>query len=369
VPPVAGGYSKGVVRDVRGTVVVVTGASYGVGRETARAFGRTGASVGLLARSAAGLEAACKELHGLGVRTLAVPTDVAEADQVRRAASRVEEELGPIDVWVNDAMATVFSPFGSITPEEFRRVTEVTYLGAVHGTMAALASMRPRDTGVIVQVGSALAYRAIPLQSAYCGAKHAVRGFTESVRCELLHEGSNVRLTMVQLPALNTPQFDWSRSHMPRRAQAVPPIYQPEVAAEAIVWASRHPRREVDVGGTTVATIVAQKLAPALLDRYLAKTGYDAQQTGAPEDPERPDNLFSPIPVDPGAHGRFDALSHSSSVQWWVSKHRAAFASVAGAALAVAARRTLGSGRNPSKGTRLSERAGGRGSTARSAGR
>ena len=213
--------------------------------------------------------------------------------------------MGPITVWVNDAMATVFSPLESITPEEFRRVTEVTYLGAVYGTMAALRLMKARDRGVIVQVGSALSYRAIPLQSAYCGAKHALRGFTDSLRCELLYERSNVRLTMVQLPALNTPQFAWSRSHMPRRAQPVPPIYQPELAADAVVWASRHPGREVNVGGTTTATILAQKLWPGLLDRYLGKTGFDAQQTDEPDDPNRADNLFSPVPFDMGTRGGF----------------------------------------------------------------
>jgi short-subunit dehydrogenase len=235
---------------------------------------------------------------------------------------------------VNDAMVTVFAPITSVTPDEFRRVTEVTYLGAVYGTMEALRLMKPRDRGVIVQVGSALSYRAIPLQSAYCGAKHALRGFTDSLRCELLHERSNIHLTMVQLPALNTPQFDWSRSHMPRRAQPVPPIYQPELAADAIVWASRHPRREVNVGGTTTATILAQKVWPGLLDRYLGKTGFDAQQTNEPEDPERADNLSASVPFDLGAHGRFDDRSHARSVQWRLTKHRAALGTVAAAAIA-----------------------------------
>jgi NAD(P)-dependent dehydrogenase (short-subunit alcohol dehydrogenase family) len=323
----------------RSSVVVVTGASSGVGRATARAFARAGASVGLIARGAEGLDGVKKEVDEHGVSSLAVPTDVADPDQVGQAASRIEAELGPIAVWVNDAMATVFSPLESITPEEFRRVTEVTYLGAVYGTMAALRLMKVRDRGVIVQVGSALSYRAIPLQSAYCGAKHAVRGFTDSLRCELVHERSNVRLTMVQLPALNTPQFGWSRSHMPRRAQPVPPIYQPELAADAVVWASRHPRREVNVGGPTTATILAQKLWPWVLDRYLGKTGYDAQQTDQPDDPNRADNLFSPVPLDPGAHGNFDDRSHGRSIQWWITKHRTALGAVGAATVGLAARR------------------------------
>ena len=320
-------------------VVVVTGASSGVGRATARAFGRTGAAVGLIARGREGLDGAQKELDEAGVSSLAVATDIADPDQVRQAAVRIEEELGSIDVWVNDAMTTVFSPVTSITPEEFRRVTEVTYLGAVYGTMEALRLMKPRDRGVIVQVGSALSYRAIPLQSAYCGAKHALRGFTDSIRCELLHDRSSVRVTMVQLPALNTPQFAWSRSHMPRRAQPVPPIYQPELAADAIVWASRHPRREVNVAGTTTATILGQKLWPGMLDRYLGWTGYDAQQTDQPEDPGREDNLFAPVPFDLGAHGIFDDRSNTRSVQWWVARHRAAITAIAAATLAVFARR------------------------------
>jgi hypothetical protein len=221
-------------------------------------------------------------------------------------------------------MATVFSPFDDVTSDEFRRATEVTYLGTVNGTRAALRRMRTRDAGVIVQVGSALAYRSIPLQSAYCGAKHAVRGFTDSLRCELRHERSHVRLTMVQLPALNTPQFAWARSHMPRRSQPVPPIYQPEVAADAVVWASRHRRREVVVGAPTAATILAQKLAPGLLDRYLGWRGFAAQLTAWPEDPGRADNLFEPVPFDMGARGDFDDRSHGRSLQWWASRHRAA---------------------------------------------
>jgi NAD(P)-dependent dehydrogenase (short-subunit alcohol dehydrogenase family) len=232
-------------------VVVVTGASAGVGRATAIAFARKGAAVGLLARGADGLDGARRDVEAAGGEALVVPTDVSDPEQVERAATAVEEALGPLDVWVNNAMATVFSPFTKITPEEYKRATEATYLGYVWGTMAALRRMLPRDRGVIVQVGSALAYRAIPLQAPYCGAKHAIQGFTESVRCELLHDRSSVRLTMVQLPALNTPQFDWGRSRMPRKPQPVPPIYQPKVAADAIVWAAGARRREVYVGGST----------------------------------------------------------------------------------------------------------------------
>jgi NAD(P)-dependent dehydrogenase (short-subunit alcohol dehydrogenase family) len=336
VPSITDGYMREVAIE-QDLVVAVTGATSGVGRATARAFGREGASVGLIARGAEGLDGTRKELDELGAPSLAVPTDVADPAQVAKAARRIEDELGPISVWVNDAMVTVFSPVASITHEEFRRVTEVTYLGAVYGTMEAVRLMKPRDRGVIVQVGSALSYRAIPLQSAYCGAKHALRGFTDSLRSELLHEGSNVRLTMVQLPALNTPQFSWSRSHVEHRAQPVPPIYQPELAAEAIVWASRHPRREVDVGGTTTATILAQKLAPGLLDRYLGKTGYDSQQTDEPDDPDRADNLFAPVPFDLDAHGRFDERAHDHSLQWWLTRHRAAVGVLGAAAVAFAA--------------------------------
>jgi NAD(P)-dependent dehydrogenase (short-subunit alcohol dehydrogenase family) len=335
VPAKLSGYPEEMTIDSR-PVVVVTGASSGVGRATARAFGRSGASLGLIARGSEGLGSAKEELDELGVSSLAVPTDVADPEQVRRAAGRIEEELGPIAVWVNDAMVTVFSPLGSITPEDFRRVTDVTYLGAVYGTMEAIRLMKLRDRGVIVQVGSALSYRSIPLQSAYCGAKHALRGFTDSVRCELMHERSNVRVTMVQLPALNTPQFEWSRSYMPRRAQPVPPIYQPELAADAIVWASEHPRREVNVGGPTTATIVAQKLWPGFLDLYLGRTGYEAQQTDRQEDPDRPDNLFAPVPFDLGAHGTFDDRSHARSLQWWSTRHRAALAAAAAGTAAVA---------------------------------
>jgi NAD(P)-dependent dehydrogenase (short-subunit alcohol dehydrogenase family) len=318
-------------------VVVVTGASSGVGRATVRAFAKRGASVGLIARGPDGLQGAAKEVEAEGARPLILRADVANADEVEAAAERAEEELGPIDVWVNNAMTSVFAPFTQISAEEFRRVTEVTYLGVVHGTMAALRRMIPRDDGTIVQVGSALAYRSIPLQSAYCGAKYAIRGFTDSLRCELLHERSNVRLTMVQLPALNTPQFDVVLSRLPRKAQPVPPTYQPEVAAEAIVWAAAHARREVWAGATTVATIAANKVAPGLLDRYLGRTGFDSQQTDEPADPDRPSNLWKPVPGDFGAHGDFDQRAHGRSFQLWAATHRGLMAMVGAGAVGIAA--------------------------------
>ena len=306
-------------------VVVVTGASAGVGRAVVRAFARRGASVGLLARGAAGLQAAATEVRHAGGRAVAVPTDVADAGQVEAAAAKVEDELGPIDIWVNNAMVSVFSPFKEMEAAEFRRVTEVTYLGVVYGTLSALKHMLPRNRGVIVQVGSALAYRGIPLQSAYCGAKHAIQGFTESVRCELLHDRSGVRITMVQLPALNTPQFGWVKSRLPKQPQPVPPIYQPEVAAEAIVWAARQNRREVWVGSSTVGTLIMNNLAPGALDRYLATHGYRAQLTERPDDPNRPNNLFGPVDnnQDLGAHGRFDDRAKSVSLQFKASANRA----------------------------------------------
>ena len=286
-------------------VVGITGASSGVGRATAIAFARQGAKVGLVARGAAGLEGAARDVADAGGEAFATRADVASMDTVVDAVSEIEARLGPIDIWVNNAMVTVLAPIWDTDADEFRRVTEVTYLGAVHGTMAALARMRPRDRGTIVQVGSALAYRAIPLQSAYCGAKHALQGFTESVRCELLHERSGVRLTMVQLPALNTPQFDVCRTRMPGRPRPVAPVYQPEVAADAIVWAAFHPRREHWVGGTTAATILGNRLVPGLLDRYLARTGFRAQQDDEPVERARRDNLYQPLPGDAGVHGRF----------------------------------------------------------------
>ena len=257
--------------------------------------------------------------------------DVADPTQVESATSRIEEELGPIDVWVNNAMVSVFMPFSQMTSDDFRRVTEVTYLGCVYGTMSALRRMLPRNRGVIVQVGSALAYRGIPLQSAYCGAKHAIQGFTESVRCELLHERSSVHITMVQLPALNTPQFGWVKTNFDNHPQPVPPIYQPELAAEAVVWAAGNRRREVNVGETTTATLLADKLIPGILDRYLGKTGFDSQRTDRPIETDRPHNLWEPIPGDHGVHGDFDERAHERSPQWWLSTHRRWALLVAGA--------------------------------------
>lgn len=327
-------------------VVVVTGASAGAGRAAARKFAESGARVALLARGRDGLEAAREEAEKSGSKALVVETDVADHEQVEEAARRVEAELGPIDIWVNDAMTTIYSPVKDVAPEDYRRATEVTYLGAVHGTMAALRRMLPRDRGTIVQVGSALSYRSIPLQSAYCGAKHAMRGFTDSLRTELMHEGSGVRVTMPQMPGLNTPQFSINKNHMPYHAQPVPPIYQPEVAADAIVWAAHHPRREMYVGLSTAITILGNKLFPGLGDRYLARNGYAGQQTSKPADPNAPDNLYEPVPGDHGAHGIFDDSSHARSPQLWTVKHRRGLLAGVGAAVGVAAGAAiLGGGR------------------------
>jgi len=303
-------------------VVVITGASAGVGRAAAREFARHGARIGLLARGIDGLTAARREVQDVGSEALVIPTDVADADQVESAAAQIEAEFGDIDIWINNAMTSVFSPIKQMTAGEFRRVTEVTYLGYVHGTLAALKRMLPRDRGVIVQVGSALSYRGIPLQAAYCAAKHAVQGFCDSLWCELLHDNSKVKVTMVHMPALNTPQFGWVKSRLPRKAQPVPPIFQPEVAAEAIYFAAHNPRREFYVGLPTVKAIVADKIAPGLLDRYLGRTGYDSQQYDGPEDPNRPNNLWQPVAGDHGAHGAFDARASDWSPQLWTSEHR-----------------------------------------------
>lgn len=303
-------------------VVVITGASAGVGRAVAQRFARDGAHIALLARGPDGLEGARRDVEALGGKALVIQTDVADAGAVERAAAMVEQEFGPIDIWINNAMVSVFSPVKEMKPEEYRRVTEVTYLGYVYGTLAALKRMLPRDRGVIVQVGSALAYRGIPLQSAYCAAKHAIQGFCDSLRSELIHDGSSVRVAMVQLPAINTPQFSWVKSRLPRKPQPVPPIYQPEVAAEAILFAARNDRRELYVGYPTVEAIVGDKIAPGLADRYLAKNGYDSQQTDEPVEPDRRDNLWEPVPGDHGAHGSFDSRASASSPQLWASMNR-----------------------------------------------
>jgi short-subunit dehydrogenase len=314
-------------------VVVITGASAGVGRATARAFAKRGARIGLIARGRDGLEAANSEVEQLGGKGIVLPLDVAEAEQIEAAAQSVEDQLGPIDIWVNNAMVSVFSPIKEMTSGEFKRVTEVTYLGVVNGTLASLKRMLPRDRGVIVQVGSALAYRGIPLQAAYCGAKHAIQGFTESLRCELLHDRSNVRVTMVQLPAMNTPQFGWVKSRLPKKPQPVPPIYQPEIGAEAIIYAAYHNRREMEVGAPTVVAVQGNKIFAGLMDHYLARTNYEAQQTDEPIEPNRRDNLWSPVPGDHGAHGIFDDRSSQSSPQLWANMNRRWLA-LAGGALA-----------------------------------
>lgn len=320
----------------RPEVVVVTGASAGLGRAIVRAFARQGAHVGLLARGRDGLEGARREVESLGGQALVLPTDVSDAAQVERAAEAVEREFGPIDIWINNAMVSVFSPVKEMLPEEYKRVTEVTYLGVVYGTLAALQRMLPRDRGCVVQVGSALAYRGIPLQSAYCAAKHAIQGFTESLRCELIHDKSNVRVTMVQLPAMNTPQFSWVKSRLPRKPQPVPPIYQPEIGAEAVLFAAHERRREMYVGYPTVGAIIGDKIAPGFADRYLARNGYDGQQTDEPVEPDRRDNLWESVPGDRGARGDFDTRAADFSPQLWANTHRGWLA-VVGAVFAATA--------------------------------
>lgn len=303
-------------------VVVITGASAGVGRAAAREFARHGARIGLIARGRDGLEGARREVDELGGKALVLPTDVADAAQVEAAAEEVETKLGPIDIWVNNAMTSVFSPIKKMKQEEFKRVTEVTYLGYVYGSLAALKRMLPRDRGAIVHVGSALAYRSIPLQAAYCASKHAVLGFFTSLRTELMHDGSHVHTTMVQMPALNTPQFGWVKSRLPRKAQPVPPIYQPEVAARAIYYAAHHPeRREYYPAWSSVKAIFGNKLVPSLADRYLARTGYESQQYDGAEDPNRPFNLWKPVRGDHGAHGDFDDRAHAQSLELWLETH------------------------------------------------
>lgn len=303
-------------------VVVVTGASAGVGRATVREFAKAGYDVGLIARGTAGLEAAKREVEAAGCRAVACPTDVADADAVEQAAERIEAELGPIDVWTNVAFSNVFSEFAELTAAEYKRITEVSYLGFVHGTMSALHRMQARDRGTIIQVGSALAYRSIPLQAAYCGAKAAIRGFTDSIRCELHHRKSKVRITMAILPAVNTPQFSWCRSKLPRKAQPVPPIFQPEVIARGIVWLAANHRRELRIGWSSCLALTVQNLAPGLADRYLGKTGYDSQQYDGGNAPDRPDNLEHAVPGDFGAHGDFDSRSTEFSNQLWMTTNR-----------------------------------------------
>ncbi len=306
----------------RAKVVVITGASAGVGRATARAFAKKGANIALLARDRNRLEAAGKEIKDLGGDALIIPTDVSDPNQIEAAAKAVEKEFGAIDIWINNAMVSVFSPVKEMTPDDYKRVTEVTYLGYVYGTLTALKYMLPKNSGIIVQVGSALAYRGIPLQSAYCAAKHAIKGFTESVRTELLHDRSHVKITMVQMPAMNTPQFNWVKSRLPRKAQPVPPIFQPEVAANAIVFASSHYRREWYVGAITTAAIIGNKIAPGIIDKYLAKNGYDSQQYNGPENQDRPNNLYETVLGDFKARGDFDKRATSFSINLWLDQHR-----------------------------------------------
>jgi NAD(P)-dependent dehydrogenase (short-subunit alcohol dehydrogenase family) len=318
--------------------IVITGASAGIARATARLYGERGANVGLIARGQAGLDGAVSDVVRAGGKAHAVSADVADYEQVQEAARQVEELFGPIDVWINVAFTSVFAPFAEISADEFRRVTEVSYLGFVYGTMVALDRMKTRGRGTIVQVGSALGERSIPLQSAYCGAKHAINGFTSSLRCELLHENSGIHVTVVQMPAVNTPQFSWVRSKLPNHPQPVPPIYQPEVAARGVVFAADHPhRKQYWVGGSTAATITANRIIPALLDRYLARTGYGSQQTGQKVEPGRPDNLRQPVDGpgghDHGARGIFDDTSHDRSPQLWMSQHARLLTAAVGAAI------------------------------------
>lgn len=303
-------------------VVVITGATSGIGRATARKFGKDGARVGLLARGEDGLSSTKEDIEDAGGEALTIQTDVTEYEQVEEAADQVEDEFGPIDIWINDAMTTVFAEFLDIEPEEYNRVTEVTYLGAANGSRAALSRMMPRDEGKLVQVGSAMSYRGIPLQSAYSGSKFAIRGMTESLRTELLHNDSDVDISMVQLPGLNTPQFDHCRGHVDEYPQPVPPIYQPEIAADAIHWVSYHHRRELYVGRSSLKTIWGNKIAPWIVDRYLARTGYSGQFSDLDYDSDRPDNLFDPVPGDPGAHGPFDKRAIPTSWQLQLAKHR-----------------------------------------------
>lgn len=307
-----------------GTVAVVTGASGGVGRATARLLGQRGASVVLLARGAEGLEAARREIESGGGRALAIPLDVSKFDHVEAAAVAAEREFGPIDVWINNAMVSMYSPFMKMTVEEFRHIVDVTFLGTVHGTRCALERMMPRDRGVIIQVGSALAFRSIPLQSAYCASKHAIQGFTESIRSELIHEQSRVRISVVNMPALNTTQFTWTKNKMPHKARPTGTIFQPEVAAEAILFAVEHQRREIMVGYTTVEATLGEKIMPGLLDHYLASAAWEGAMLPDLADPNQPDNFWQPVAADLGSHGHFDAIARHFSAQLWITEHRTA---------------------------------------------
>ncbi len=324
---------------VHSKVVVITGASAGVGRAAAKRFAKDHHKIALIARGTEGLQAAKDEVESLGGTVITIQCDVSDFEQVDQAASRIEEELGPIDIWVNNAMVTVFAPFLEIEPKDFKRVTEVTYLGQVYGTMAALKRMKPRNRGSIVQVGSALAYRGIPLQSAYCGSKHAIQGFTESLRSELLHEGSSVHLAMVQMPALNTPQFDWCKTTFDKKPQPVPPIYQPEVAADAIHYAAFNNKREMYVGMSTAVIVNGNKFFPGYGDKYLAKNGFNSQLTDQPIDKNRPNNLYEPVEGDFGTHGDFDDMSKGKSWQLKVDKNKSL---IGAAAAGIAAATVLG---------------------------
>ncbi len=315
-------------------VVVITGASAGLGRAIVRRFAQDGAHIGLVARGRDGLEGAKRDVEKLGGKAIIIEGDVADPETTERAAAETEKAFGEIDIWINDAMVSVFSPVKEMKPEEYKRVTEVTYLGFVYGTLAALKRMLPRDRGVIVQVGSALAYRGIPLQSAYCASKHAINGFMDSLRSELIHDKSNVRASMVQMPAMNTPQFSWVKSRLPNKPQPVPPIYQPEVGAEAIYFVAHNDRREMYVGYPTVEAIVGNKIVPSVGDWYLGRGGYQSQQTDEPVSPNRQNNLHEPVAGDHGAHGSFDDRSTGFSPQLWADVNRG---KVALAGLAVAA--------------------------------
>ena len=314
-------------------IVVITGAGAGVGRATARAFASAGYDVGLIARDLPRLEEAAGEVRAMGGRALAISADVADAAAIQAAADRVEAELGAIDVWVNNAMATVFATVQDTTPDEYRRGTEVTYLGQVHGTMAALRHMRPRRRGTIVNVGSALCYRSVPLQAVYCGAKSAVRGFTDSLRSELIHDKAGIHLTMVHLPAVNTPQFDWALNKLGHKSMPVPPVYQPEVPARAILFAATHKRREIWVGMPTVVAIMANRIAPNFADWFLSRSGYTGQITNVPEPADAPANLFAAVPGEYAAHGRFDSQARTASWEMFTDRHRAPLFAAAAMAL------------------------------------